>query len=92
MIFNINSTRGQTRFLTCVVRVTCLVIIISLTCVLYVEVPACPHQRMLLSIITKFSIHLMQTLLILNTLHNIMSVDVDLSKFNTVSIYKRQQC
>ena len=27
MIFNINSTRGQTRFLTCVARVTCLVII-----------------------------------------------------------------
>ena len=26
MIFNINSTRGQTRFLTCVARVTCLVI------------------------------------------------------------------
>ena len=25
MIFNINSTRGQTRFLTCVARVTCLV-------------------------------------------------------------------
>ena len=24
MIFNINSTRGQTRFLTCVARVTCL--------------------------------------------------------------------
>ena len=29
MIFNINSTRGQTRFLTCVARVTCLVGIIS---------------------------------------------------------------
>ena len=28
MIFNINSTRGQTRVLTCVARVTCLVIII----------------------------------------------------------------
>ena len=28
MIFNINSTRGQTRFLTCVARVTCLVAII----------------------------------------------------------------
>ena len=28
MIFNINSTRGQTRFLTCVARVTCLVILI----------------------------------------------------------------
>ena len=28
MIFNINSTRGQTRFLTCVARVTCLVLII----------------------------------------------------------------
>ena len=28
MIFNINSTRGQTRFLACVARVTCLVIII----------------------------------------------------------------
>ena len=27
MIFNINSTRGQTRFLTCVARVTCLVVI-----------------------------------------------------------------
>ena len=27
MIFNVNSTRGQTRFLTCVARVTCLVII-----------------------------------------------------------------
>ena len=27
MIFNINSTRGQTRFLTCVARVTCLVLI-----------------------------------------------------------------
>ena len=27
MIFNINSTRGQTRFLTCLARVTCLVII-----------------------------------------------------------------
>ena len=26
MIFNINSTRGQTRFLTCVARVTCLVL------------------------------------------------------------------
>ena len=26
MILNINSTRGQTRFLTCVARVTCLVI------------------------------------------------------------------
>ena len=25
MIFNMNSTRGQTRFLTCVARVTCLV-------------------------------------------------------------------
>ena len=25
MIFNINSTRGQTRFLTCIARVTCLV-------------------------------------------------------------------
>ena len=25
MIFNINSTRGQTRFLTCVARVTCLI-------------------------------------------------------------------
>ena len=25
MIFNIISTRGQTRFLTCVARVTCLV-------------------------------------------------------------------
>ena len=25
MIFNINSARGQTRFLTCVARVTCLV-------------------------------------------------------------------
>ena len=25
MIFNINSTRGQTRFLACVARVTCLV-------------------------------------------------------------------
>ena len=25
MMFNINSTRGQTRFLTCVARVTCLV-------------------------------------------------------------------
>ena len=25
MIFNINSTRGQTRLLTCVARVTCLV-------------------------------------------------------------------
>ena len=25
MIFNVNSTRGQTRFLTCVARVTCLV-------------------------------------------------------------------
>ena len=25
MIFNINSTRGQARFLTCVARVTCLV-------------------------------------------------------------------
>ena len=25
MIFNINSTRGQKRFLTCVARVTCLV-------------------------------------------------------------------
>ena len=25
MIFNIKSTRGQTRFLTCVARVTCLV-------------------------------------------------------------------
>ena len=25
MIFNINSTRGQNRFLTCVARVTCLV-------------------------------------------------------------------
>ena len=25
MIFNINSTRGQTRFLTCLARVTCLV-------------------------------------------------------------------
>ena len=24
MIFNINSTRGQTRFLTCIARVTCL--------------------------------------------------------------------
>ena len=30
MIFNINSTRVQTRFLTCVARVTCLVIIKSL--------------------------------------------------------------
>ena len=29
MIFNINSTRGQTRFLTCVARVTCLVIVID---------------------------------------------------------------
>ena len=29
MIFNINSTRGQTRFLTCVARVTCLVILIK---------------------------------------------------------------
>ena len=28
MIFNINSTRRQTRFLTCVARVTCLVYII----------------------------------------------------------------
>ena len=27
MIFNINSTRGQTRVLTCVARVTCLVYI-----------------------------------------------------------------
>ena len=27
MIFSINSTRGQTRFLTCVARVTCLVIL-----------------------------------------------------------------
>ena len=27
MIFNISSTRGQTRFLTCVARVTCLVLI-----------------------------------------------------------------
>ena len=26
MIFNINSTRGQMRFLTCVARVTCLVL------------------------------------------------------------------
>ena len=26
MIFNINSTRGQTRFLTCVARVMCLVL------------------------------------------------------------------
>ena len=25
MIFNINSSRGQTRFITCVARVTCLV-------------------------------------------------------------------
>ena len=29
MIFNINSTRGQTRFLTCVARVTCLVGLIN---------------------------------------------------------------
>ena len=29
MIFNINSNRGQTRFLTCVARVTCLVIVIT---------------------------------------------------------------
>ena len=28
MILNINSTRGQTRFLTCVARVTCLVLLI----------------------------------------------------------------
>ena len=28
MIFNINSTRGQTRFLTCVARVTCLMYIL----------------------------------------------------------------
>ena len=28
MIFNSNSTRGQTRFLTCVARVTCLVVLI----------------------------------------------------------------
>ena len=27
MIFNINSTRGQTRFLACVARVTCLVLV-----------------------------------------------------------------
>ena len=32
MIFNINSTCGQTRFLTCVARVTCLVHIIFITC------------------------------------------------------------
>ena len=30
MIFNINSTRGQTRFLTCVALVTSLVIIIQI--------------------------------------------------------------
>ena len=30
MIFNINSTRGQTRFLACVARVTCLVGLIGL--------------------------------------------------------------
>ena len=29
MIFNINSTRGEMRFLTCVARVTCLVSVIS---------------------------------------------------------------
>ena len=29
IIFNINSTRGQTRFLTCIARVTCLVCIIQ---------------------------------------------------------------
>ena len=28
MIFNINSTGGQTRFLTCAARVTCLVLIL----------------------------------------------------------------
>ena len=33
MIFNINSTRGQMRFLTCVARVTCLV---SLICIYHV--------------------------------------------------------
>ena len=32
MIFNINSTRGQTRFLTCVARVTCLVLIMFSHC------------------------------------------------------------
>ena len=32
MIFNINSTRGQTRFITCVARVTCLVMNNERTC------------------------------------------------------------
>ena len=33
MNFNINSTRGQTRFPTCVARVTCLVIVSSHLCI-----------------------------------------------------------
>ena len=36
MIFNIKSTRGQTRFLTCVARVTCLVLIMR-TSILFLE-------------------------------------------------------
>ena len=35
MIFNINSTRGQTRFLTCVARVTCLVLIMYTSCQIF---------------------------------------------------------
>ena len=44
MIFNINSTRGQTRFLTCVARVTCLVII---TDVLTENIEKDPHWAMM---------------------------------------------
>ena len=38
MICNINSTRGQTRFLACVARVTCIVVVIRVMVILTVRV------------------------------------------------------